>query len=173
MQKLPLPEKFEPMLEGYTTDLAEANAVVTGELLECIDTLARQASQLKHQAEHWEDKLAYAASAIYERCREAIISSAVRRELPAEAAYDAAHQKARMDITKSDPISEDITSLNRQFELEYFDDKCVVTVPCCYDLFETRSIFEPALADEDGRFLYSLMQCLNAVTLHLNRVSSA
>ncbi len=168
MQRFLLPEKFEPVLEGYTTDLAEAQTIITNELLECLDAFAVQVQQLKEQIDHWDDKLAYAAAETYDYSKDKLVSSNSSR-LPSEIAYDNENE-TDLDVTKADKISEEITSLNKHFELEFYEDKFVVTIPCKFDLFETNSIFEPALNNEDAQLLYRLMQTLDQVTRHLNQV---
>lgn len=87
--------------------------------------------------------------------------------LPSEIAYDEEY-KTDLDITKSDQVSDDMASLNQHFELEFYDDKFVVTIPCKFDLFETNSIFEPALNNEDAQLVYHMMATLDQLTKHLN-----
>jgi hypothetical protein len=185
LQKFPLPEKFESVLEGYTSDIGEANSIITSELLENIDAFARKIQGLKWQVEHWDDKLAYAVAETYDYSKDKLMSVSdevmsasvtltaepEQSKLPSDVVYDKKNEVA-LDITKADKISNEISSLNNHFELEFYEDKFVVTIPCKFDLFETNSIFEPALNSEDADILYALMQTLDKVTQHLNQVKS-
>jgi|GEM_PF-6369631 len=167
MERLSLPEKFEPVLEGYTTDVAEAQSIITNELLECLDAFATQTQQLTQQIGHWDDRLAYAVAETYNYIKDKLLSVVGKPMLPSEIAYDEEY-KTNLDITKSDQVSDDMASLNQHFELEFYDDKFVVTIPCKFDLFETNSIFEPALNNEDARLVYHMMATLDQLTKHLN-----
>lgn len=170
MQHFPLPDAFEPILEGYTTDVEEAQRIVTNEFLQSIEGFAGQLSQLQQQVQHWDDKLAYAVAETYDYCKDKILSFPSRKsQLPGEVPTSKSHQ-AGLDLTKADPIDTDITSLNAHFALEYYDDKLIITIPCVADLFETNSLFEPALNHEDAAFLYHLMMMLDTITQHINKV---
>jgi hypothetical protein len=167
MQKLPLPPPFEPVLEGFTSDMAEARAIITADMLESIGDLARQAKQLTRQAVHWDDRLAYAGNAFYEAVKDRLASIG-KPKLPGETEDDAV-RTVGLDLTKADPI-DPTAPLNQQFEMEFFEDKLVLTIPCAFDLFEPNSLFESPLSEEDARFIYSLMQTLDRLTQHLCKV---
>ena len=48
--------------------------------------------------------------------------------------------------------------------MEFYDDKILITIPCKHDLFETNSLFEPAINEEDVKILYNLMQMIEGTT---------
>ncbi len=169
MKKFTPPGTFESVLAGYTTDAEEARKIITSALLEGIERFARQAQGLKQQREYWDDKVAYATLALGSYLKEKYISFVGKAELPAEREYDEKYDTG-LDLTKGDPLDMSDGGLNKIFELEYYDDKFIFTIPCPYDLFETSSIFQPALNSEDASFLYELMQCLDGVTSYLNRI---
>lgn len=171
MQRLPLPYKFERTLEGYTTDAEEASRIITTELLDCLDKLAAYTESLIDQVTHWDDRLAHASHEVYDYIKETLTSLVGKARLPVEVAYDKEY-KTGLDITKSDPLANDPTSSHKHFELEFYDDKFIVTIPCKFDLFETNSIFEPSLNYEDAELVYLIVQTLEKITQHLSHVKN-
>lgn len=171
MKKAALPEKYEVPLECYTSNPAEAATVLTPALLEELTAFETFLAGLTMQVEHWDNKLAYAISALYDYSADKADRVVGNTELPSEKAYREA-MGTDLDLTKIDPISTNPASLNRNIEIEMYKDKFIVTLPCPHDLFEPNSLFEPALNDEDAQLTYRLMQFLQNVTLHLSKVEA-
>ncbi len=165
-----LPEPVAATHRCYTTGTDEANLLLTPNLLDALNTLSAKAMVLKEQATHWDDRIAHALAELATRYRDLREAIFARPPLPSEREYDAEF-KARPDLTKADPLCER-SPLNHGFSMEYYDSKCLVMIPCGGDLFETNSLFAPALNTEDAVFLYALMQTVDTITRHLSAVAA-
>jgi len=167
MPRFDLPDMFEEQLEAYTTDAQEAQRIITPELLTEIDTLARQLADTKQQHTHWDDRVAFAAEAIYQSLKTLLLSPFANTHLPSEKNYNDLY-KIKLDITKADPQSDNALALHEHFEIEYFDDKLIITIPYLNDLYETDSLFSPALNNEDADLLFAIMHFVSFTASHLN-----
>lgn len=167
MKPFALPEKFAQTFECYTSAPAEATTVLTPALLEELMSFTTFLDGLAQQVEHWDNKLAYAANALFDSFTDKFTGA----ELEAEKAYNES-MGTNLDLTKADPISNSPSALNRNIEIEMYKDKFIVTLPCRHDLFEPNSLFEHALNNEDAQVTYKLMQMLQNVTLHLSKMEA-
>ncbi len=161
--------RLENRFEAFTTDTGEAERLLSPALLETLLRLQETLSTPREQRQHWDDKVAYAARAIFDHVTGALrvcIERPFRKRLEAEKAYDELYG-ADLDLTKANPISMELQYANRHVQAEFYDDKVLITLPFRDDLFEPNSLFEPALHDEDRVLLFLLMQCVDQVTAQL------
>lgn len=161
MQRLPLPRAFEERFECLTSEPGEGSRLMTPEVLEALQALETKIGSLARQRQHWDSRLAYAANALLDR----LSLRVTRSRRAAEMEYE--RMRARLDLTKEDAHSRHTGAINDCLQMECFNDKIVITLPCPYDLFEPNSLFEPALNEEDATFFFSLMETLDILTASL------
>lgn len=142
----PLEERFE----AYTTHPEEAQKVLSASFMATLLKLQDHLSHLRVQRQHLDDKLAHAVDAVLDS-----IKIPFTGKLPAEQEHDTLHD-ITLNVTKANAISTDSRYINQHVQAEFYDDKVLITIPFKQDLFETNSLFEPALCDEDRVLLYSI-----------------
>ena len=148
----------EETFEAFTTNAQEAQRLLSPTFIKTLLTLQTHLSHTKEQYQHWDDKIAHIAQAILDR-----IKLPFGGKSAAEKAYDELHD-TDMDVTKENAISMEPQYINRHVQAEFYDDKLIITLPFKHDLFETNSLFEPAIHDEDRIFLFTLMQGIEQIT---------
>lgn len=129
--------ELEQQYEAYTSDEKEAAGLITQELFTHVNALYEKLLCAQMQIEHWDAKL----------------EKLINRLL------------GRTKATTPDAIVYDNTAINERVQVEFYDDKVLITVPCPYDLFEPNSIFEPALVGEDADILYEIMRVVHDLSL--------
>jgi len=157
---------FESEFEAFSTQPAEARNLLTTTFITRLVELQHLIQNSTEQRQHFDDKIAYAVKA----CVDKIKWPFARRSLQ-QIAYENAYE-ASLDLTKDDAFSSDADAINKAVQAEFFDDKLVITIPTTHDLFETNSLFEPALHEEDAKLLFAMMQTINGITKDLNQFFS-
>jgi len=150
-------KKFDEEFEAYTTDPHDARKLLSRPFIESMLSLHQVLSNVRAQYEHFDDKIAYAARAILDYIKLPSGKSIAEKEYDANYGID-------LDISKEDAISMDARYINGDLQAEFYGDKVLVTIPCKNDLFETNSLFRPALTEEDGMILFTLMKTVQEVT---------
>ncbi|MEZ5690196.1 MAG: DUF3137 domain-containing protein [Rickettsiales bacterium] len=158
-----LPEKeIEDMYEAFSTDVAEAEKLLSADFIKSISLLHKQLSNTKEQRQHFDDKMAYIVQALLDYTALPSI-----RKSPLDDEYNKLYKNS-LDLTKENPISSEIDSINQSIQAEFYDDKLLITIPLKADLFETDSMFEKVINDEDRVLLFNIMQVISQITQHLN-----
>lgn len=165
--------EHEKQFELYADNKEEALALVTPQIIGQLVTLHRLVSQATQQVEHIDTKIKYAFEAIIDKTLGKLRGNTLSKmplinqeKLPAVAAYDKAHE-ADLDTGKADPIAMHRQAINQSIQLECYKDKMLITIPCQHDLFETNSIFEPAINKEDGMILFEIMRTIHMLTSNI------
>lgn len=161
LQTVALPtSRLEALLEAYASDAEEARGLLNASLLETLSELAVFLGNLKQQETHWDTQLAHMGHALLHRLKHA---GAKSPERPFDYILSAEDAEA-LQLFKNEPAHAGEDSILYQVRLEFFEDKALLLVPCPHDLFETNSLFEPALNREDAEILYRIMKAVDQLT---------
>lgn len=164
LKKIDLPGKgFEERFEAFTSAPEEATSLLSDNLLRLVEDLQKTVSSSKMQVEHLDGKLAYGFDAFLSS-----FSFPLKNKYEHDFRYHKQY-RASLDLTKQDEVLTDLLSLNRHPQLEFFDDKLVITIPHRADMFEPNSLFEPALNNEDRDLIFALMETLFELTNRLRK----
>jgi len=153
----------ESEFEAFSNSPDEARVLLNSDIVKHITDLKKSLANLSSQTQHIDDRIAYAAAALL-----GSFWISRRRPLQAEKEYEARFSYG-LDLTKGDPLSDAADAVHESLCLEFYEDKFVILLPCKHDLFETNSLFEPAINDEDLAVLFNLMSALDKITHRLQQ----
>lgn len=146
---------------AFTGDAAAARRLLTPGWEGTLATLAAKAGALAPRRPRWDARLLNAISQRYLTARDYLLSLRQGEALAAEEAFDSAFglapaEKWRAALQGGTEPAALWTGLT-----------CLLLLPCPYDLFEPRSLFEESLPQEETDFLLALAEWLPAHTQHL------
>lgn len=172
MTRIPLHAPvLEEALEAYADHPEEAADQLTEPFLMALMAFGARLQSLHRQTEHWDSKLAHAAAEAHDKLARRATEDMDARGVLGKENHQNADQP--LDVTKADTAVFTADSINEQVQAEFFEDKLLITLPCPYDLFETDSLFSPALNEEDIRLLYDVMELANLASSLIVRATTS
>ncbi len=136
-----------------------------------LETFAQTAGEVSMQKYRWDEKLAYTVAALYARLKETGLSRMGKDELPSEKAYRLKYAIAPRLIRSGSPAAEN--ALTDLYIFEYSSQANLAAIAGYRSLFGLGSLFEPPLDETHTRYLYEVMQCVDALTRHLKTVGQS
>jgi hypothetical protein len=159
--RVPLPtHALEEAFELFSTHPHEAAKLVSAPLLEQLVRVHHVLQHATQQHQHVESALSYGVQSLFKQ-------EATTRGL---ADFEKA-MLAKLDISKQNPPSADAMLYQQSVQIEWMDERCIITLPYMHDLFEPNSMFSPPLVAEDAEILWQTVHALHAVCAHIHTVS--
>lgn len=110
----------------------------------------------------WDEKFAFAATALYAHLKGAVMARIGKEELPAEKAYRLKYGVHPRLARPGQPLAKD--TICESWRLEYPSGKRLAMIAGDNSLFALGSLFMPALCEERVRRLYDVMQGVATLT---------
>ena len=168
MKRVDLPTAaLEDSLELFSEAPREAEALLTEAFLQPLVALNTKLQGLREQHQHGDDKLARRFEAMSTRISQTLLPLSEMEKI--EGAKENEAKWLDKDIT----LSQGGEAINGSLQLELIADKCIISLPCPFDLFETNSLFEEALDLEDLDLLYDVVATIGGVCAALDAYFTA